>query len=815
MAKLTFALEDDREIVVPLDDRITLGRSEDNDVVVDDERVSKHHAELLRNADGSIQVFDLGSTAGTYVNDERVHSHTVRHGDCISFGPLKACLDLEEPPFDPAPAINNGHHPANGKNGGKISRRKRDPNSPSRSNANKATALPAAELRAQQQAAEQQLAQLHEELRQVQEQTSSAKKEFQEWQIRAEEERAAHSKNVASLRAEEQRLRPALAAVQEAEAKHQKWLEAIEPLITQHAEQKANLQTLTAECEKQTTELNRLVADETAARSELETLASHRRQAIAHLEQIRADCTHDESILSDLRHQLVTAESRAHEAGELAAAREDQIRAAEKKLEQLTHNRESLEERIHTLSNVEERLTRVLEQCHEANARHEKLGTATANLETQRQQLESTVTELKASLAALEAAHAKTKADTATADSTRQQAEALLKKEQEALAGCEKALAERRREIAAESQRLDEIKAQRSIIAQQCAELADAEQRLAATREQLDAAKKLLSTAATDIENHAEQISTQQDTLKKLGQDEAEAHTRIKALADRETTLRATLSTLSSAEHTERERFEEIRKLISDAAAQHAAQKEDLAAEMQSARSALEDLLNRLTPLREWKEAMDGLYAKLATLPQESAEARALWHEIEKEKAGLLKLITDARAQAHPCSTTTAPIPTSDHGTARSTPMHVAAPSTSTQEAILRARLNHLRENVRHEEERLEHLRLERIHHAPPASTSSAATAMLREQARHLEIKIRQEEERHHSLLHNIEVARLEEEKRRTRLTEMEHKLAELRADISEAEHLRGELRQQADLIQSEIRNHEAALERAKRNSQG
>lgn len=92
---------------------------------------------------------------------------------------------------------------------------------------------------------------------------------------------------------------------------------------------------------------------------------------------------------------------------------------------------------------------------------------------------------------------------------------------------------------------------------------------------------------------------------------------------------------------------------------------------------------------------------------------------------------------------------------------------------------------------------------------------MLREQARRLEIKIRQEEERHHSLLHNIEAARLEEEKRRARLTEMEHKLAELRADIGEAEHLRGELRQQANLIQTEIRNHEAALERAKRNSQG
>jgi hypothetical protein len=42
-----------------------------NDVVGDDERISKHHAELVRNADGSIQVFDFGSTAGTFVNGKR------------------------------------------------------------------------------------------------------------------------------------------------------------------------------------------------------------------------------------------------------------------------------------------------------------------------------------------------------------------------------------------------------------------------------------------------------------------------------------------------------------------------------------------------------------------------------------------------------------------------------------------------------------------------------------------------------------------------------------------------------------------------
>ncbi|MBL9183368.1 MAG: FHA domain-containing protein [Verrucomicrobiaceae bacterium] len=98
MPKLTFILEDGQEIIVPLTDRITIGSTDQNDVFVDDERVSRQHAELLMNADGSVQVFDLKSAAGTFVNGQRVLSHTLLHGDQLAFGPLKAVLDLELPP---------------------------------------------------------------------------------------------------------------------------------------------------------------------------------------------------------------------------------------------------------------------------------------------------------------------------------------------------------------------------------------------------------------------------------------------------------------------------------------------------------------------------------------------------------------------------------------------------------------------------------------------------------------------------------------------------------------------------------------------
>lgn len=108
MPKLTFILEDGQEIIVPLTDRITIGSTDQNDVFVDDERVSRQHAELLMNADGSVQVFDLKSTAGTFVNGQRVVSHTLQHGDQLAFGPLKAVVDLDLPP---APAAKTRRVP--------------------------------------------------------------------------------------------------------------------------------------------------------------------------------------------------------------------------------------------------------------------------------------------------------------------------------------------------------------------------------------------------------------------------------------------------------------------------------------------------------------------------------------------------------------------------------------------------------------------------------------------------------------------------------------------------------------------------------
>ena len=66
-------------------DSITMGRQEDNTIVIDNLAVSGYHAKIDKLG-GEYILTDLQSTNGTFVNDEKVVSHKLSHGDNIVIG---------------------------------------------------------------------------------------------------------------------------------------------------------------------------------------------------------------------------------------------------------------------------------------------------------------------------------------------------------------------------------------------------------------------------------------------------------------------------------------------------------------------------------------------------------------------------------------------------------------------------------------------------------------------------------------------------------------------------------------------------------
>jgi ABC-type multidrug transport system ATPase subunit len=69
-----------------LERALLIGRSDDNDVVIRDLRVSRHHAELRGLDGGRFQLTDVGSNNGTFVNGQRITSEVVTEADVIGIG---------------------------------------------------------------------------------------------------------------------------------------------------------------------------------------------------------------------------------------------------------------------------------------------------------------------------------------------------------------------------------------------------------------------------------------------------------------------------------------------------------------------------------------------------------------------------------------------------------------------------------------------------------------------------------------------------------------------------------------------------------
>src|SRR5271154_6773853 len=86
MPKLVLKFEDSVLTEVPVGSKeVSIGRSPENAMVIDNPAVSHYHARVFHE-DDRLMLEDFGSMNGTFVNGQRVKMVTLRPGDSVGIG---------------------------------------------------------------------------------------------------------------------------------------------------------------------------------------------------------------------------------------------------------------------------------------------------------------------------------------------------------------------------------------------------------------------------------------------------------------------------------------------------------------------------------------------------------------------------------------------------------------------------------------------------------------------------------------------------------------------------------------------------------
>ena len=81
----------------------TLGRNPTNDYRIHDATVSSFHCEIVMS-DDSVLVRDLGSTNGTFIDNQQVHEGQLRPGQILRLGSAELRLESQDVP-EPVPIV--------------------------------------------------------------------------------------------------------------------------------------------------------------------------------------------------------------------------------------------------------------------------------------------------------------------------------------------------------------------------------------------------------------------------------------------------------------------------------------------------------------------------------------------------------------------------------------------------------------------------------------------------------------------------------------------------------------------------------------
>ncbi|RLC77431.1 MAG: hypothetical protein DRJ03_26870 [Chloroflexi bacterium] len=87
---------------------VSIGRALDNDVIIEDPRVSRRHAQLRRRY-GRYVLYDLASSGGTKINDYPVKECVMHAGDVISLAGVQVIYSEDSP--TPIPLPGSGDTP--------------------------------------------------------------------------------------------------------------------------------------------------------------------------------------------------------------------------------------------------------------------------------------------------------------------------------------------------------------------------------------------------------------------------------------------------------------------------------------------------------------------------------------------------------------------------------------------------------------------------------------------------------------------------------------------------------------------------------
>ena len=86
VTRLLVGESDGQEVRFPLfKDRLTIGRTANNDIQLNEQCISRRHAVIVTE-NSSTRIVDWGSKNGVYVNENRVAEQMLKNGDVVMIG---------------------------------------------------------------------------------------------------------------------------------------------------------------------------------------------------------------------------------------------------------------------------------------------------------------------------------------------------------------------------------------------------------------------------------------------------------------------------------------------------------------------------------------------------------------------------------------------------------------------------------------------------------------------------------------------------------------------------------------------------------